>query len=331
MLVPILPVIANGHLGVSIFFAISGYLITTLLMREWFRAGTVSLRSFYLRRALRIFPAFYTYLFVMVVLTRLDVLTIPNSDFWAAGLYLWNYHFDESNWYLGHFWSLALEEQFYLFWPLCLWLVTPRRAGVFALGIILAMPTARMLTYTHWPESRSHTGMMLHTNLDGIMVGCLAALGSESNRFRSLIQRLCRVPVLVVGLAFLFVASPLLAEKYREAYMLPFGYLAESVAITVLMLGLIYQPDRSAARLLNTRPLIYMGGLSYSLYIWQQPFLTAENISWTGLFPINLGCVFGTALLSYYLVERPFLSLKDRWSRARPQLDSAKQNLAPTL
>jgi len=113
-----------GSLGVLFFFVISGFLITTLLRREIEKTGRIDLRGFYLRRVLRIFPAFYTYLAVIAGLTASGVLNISAGELTAAGLHVWNYsglwgaRTVDGGWFLGHFWTLALEEQFYLVWPL---------------------------------------------------------------------------------------------------------------------------------------------------------------------------------------------------------------------
>ena len=130
---PWLPWLAQGALGVQLFFVLSGYLITTLLLRERDRTGRISLSSFYMRRARRILPAFLAYVAVIALLQALGLLNIPLryyayvlSQTWNYQV-LWNPSVDPTgHWYFGHYWSLALEEQFYLLWPLLLIMVSTR-------------------------------------------------------------------------------------------------------------------------------------------------------------------------------------------------------------
>src|SRR5207244_737970 len=120
----IMPYLANGGLGVHVFFVLSGFLITHLLRREVQKTGAVDLLAFYMRRVLRIFPALYTYLLTLTVLAVLGVITTSPGELVRAGTFFTNYAFlitRESAggyWFVGHFWTLSLEEQFYLFWPL---------------------------------------------------------------------------------------------------------------------------------------------------------------------------------------------------------------------
>lgn len=118
--------ISNSSLGVSIFFVISGYLITRLLIRERVETGSINIKDFYKRRVYRIFPVFYLYIFVVLLLKWFylhDIFT-DYSLVTYAGLYLWNYKHlfstfgpDNGFWFFGHFWSLSMEEQFYMVWP----------------------------------------------------------------------------------------------------------------------------------------------------------------------------------------------------------------------
>lgn len=146
-----------GPLGVNIFFGLSGYLITHLLVKEFRRSGTVSLKNFYMRRALRIFPAFYVYLGVICSLVIWGVLEIPTAQLARAAIYLTNYfpcYGTPDFWFVGHTWSLAVEEQFYLFWPVMLFLVGVGRGKWLALLLIVLMPVIRVGGYYLLPSIR---------------------------------------------------------------------------------------------------------------------------------------------------------------------------------
>src|SRR5215831_9782405 len=131
-----------GNYGVRIFFIISGFLITTLLLKEYTKTETISLRSFYLRRALRIFPAFYVYVAVICILAVLGVVSLLRGDVLHAVTYTMNYH-TTRGWYLNHIWSLSVEEQFYLIWPAALLFAGPGRAPRIALATVILAPFIR--------------------------------------------------------------------------------------------------------------------------------------------------------------------------------------------
>jgi peptidoglycan/LPS O-acetylase OafA/YrhL len=306
----------HGHLGVYMFFVLSGYLITYLLRKEWEAHTRISLRNFYARRVLRIFPAFYGYLAVLAFLTAMGTLSIAWTQFLSAGLFAWNYKhiWDHAsgagNWFLGHLWSLSLEEQFYLLWPVTLLVVGMRRAAVVPVVLILFLPLLRVVTYFLWPEARGQLPMMVHTSADRLMFGCLLALWDGRPRLERTMQ-VCRHPVwAILATGFLILVSPALLRHFGGAYNLPIGQTLDGLLIAFLVAWLLRNSGCFASRLLNSQPLVCIGVLSYSLYLWQQLFLTPLNKSWTGLFPLNLFCAFGAAALSYYAVELPTLRLR---------------------
>ena len=145
-----------GNLGVRVFFVISGFLITSLLLHEVKKTGTISLKGFYLRRTFRIFPAFYAYIAIMGVAWALGWIPLRAADVIHASTYTVNYAHGRS-WYIGHIWSLSVEEQFYLLWPAALLLLprgegTRRGAAIVAIIVILVAPFARIGTWTLLPD-----------------------------------------------------------------------------------------------------------------------------------------------------------------------------------
>jgi peptidoglycan/LPS O-acetylase OafA/YrhL len=127
----------HAGLGVRIFFVISGYLITTLLLRERESFGWISLKLFYIRRALRILPAFYAFVLCIVILERLGLFSLPNHNLVYVVTYTVNF-ISNGTWWTGHLWSLSVEEQFYLLWPLALRFLTMRACVGLALIAIVA-------------------------------------------------------------------------------------------------------------------------------------------------------------------------------------------------
>ena len=308
-LIPAQLMFGNGQLGVNIFFAISGFLITTLLVRERDQTGTISLRGFYERRIARIFPAAYTYIAAIAILAFIGVVQLRPGAFLAASLFSWNYGgllnlsagTDEQ--VLNHFWSLSLEEQFYLFWPSCLLLFGPGRSRNIALIVIVALPIVRLASYALFPGSRPQLTEMFHTGVDQIFWGAFAALvyakGAylkwTANRwFGWLIFAYAVVTIFVVaGAAEYFHGIP--------RFIAPTVY---SSFASLLLLWLLSGNTGIVRAMLEWKPLRWVGLLSYSLYVWQQIFLAPKSPLLTP-FPINLGFALLAATLSYYLVESP--------------------------
>jgi peptidoglycan/LPS O-acetylase OafA/YrhL len=301
------------------------------LQKEWAKTGNISLRDFYLRRILRIFPAFYTYLMVLAVLSVAGFLSIAWSHFLDAGLFLWNYKHiwdssvGEGNWLLGHIWTLSLEEQFYLLWPLSLLLLRPRGAMWLALALIFVMPSCRIASYFLLPAWRGQLLMMLHTGADAIMFGCFLALTLNTARVSGILYRF-RHPIWpIFSCLFVWMVSPtigiLLPGHLGGGYEISLGRSLAGMCVAFLVAWLLKHPESLAGKLLNSRLMIHLGVLSYSLYLWNPLFLTSPNKTWTGIFPLNLVCTYLAALLCYHLIEKRFLKMKGKFSAKRALIE----------
>ena len=318
--------IFDGKFGVRIFFVISGLLITFLLLREAHETGGISLRSFYVRRALRILPVYYVYLGVLALLTVLGcyhdslaswvcALTFTR-DFGGAG-------------YSGtvHFWSLAIEEQFYLAWPLCfvglaLW-KKPRLYAALLSLVIAAGPFLRAHAAAELSGSwRSHllSPLSICMYVDSLAVGCLGAWAAWHWRARRWHP---------AALGAVVVAALLVIVEPQALWGIPAGAagLMRDVAPTLqafailLLIGVSVQPASGWLRRgLNARWVVWLGALSYSLYVWHMLFLGTfigePMAGWpTHDFRWWYAGAFAAACLSYYGLERPILRIK---SRLRP-------------
>jgi peptidoglycan/LPS O-acetylase OafA/YrhL len=300
-----------AHLGVSVFFVISGFLITGLLLKEREKSGTISLSRFYLRRSFRIFPPFYFYLAVMAGLVLAGVLSGPLQGFFSAAIYGSDYYFGPGSGSaaLQHTWSLSVEEQFYLLWPAVLLWLGKRRATWAALLLILASPFIRLVTYFLLaPQHRAMVDRMFHSSIDTIMFGCLLALVWDTGRFRRLLPWLSSGWCMAASLLFLLVMDPLLESQFYGRYSLLVGMTLEGAFISLFILAVVSRPATLAGRFLNTAPLRHIGVISYSLYLWQSVFTTGS----TRWFPLNLVAALGCAEFSYWAIERPSLRLRDR-------------------
>jgi peptidoglycan/LPS O-acetylase OafA/YrhL len=306
--------VLSAHTGVSIFFVISGFLITSLLLKELHGTGTIGLKGFYLRRAFRIFPPFYLYLSILFFLTVAGVFQVPLCAFFFAATYTSNYYLGPGGAFIGlqHLWSLSVEEQFYLLWPAVLLLLGKRWAICCATLLIFISPLSRVLTYfVLSPQNRAVVDRMFHSRIDTIMFGCLTALLWQSNLFertrRIWESDLCFASAVL----FLCCLDPLLDLRFHGRYGLTVGMTLEGVSICLIALYVVTQPGMLPGRLLNTPLLRHIGVISYSLYLWQN-ILTGESF---GYFPYNLAALLVCAELSYWGVERPSLRLRDRLLR----------------
>jgi len=301
---------ALSAFGVRVFFVISGYLITSLLIKEEQKTGTISLRHFYLRRTLRIFPPFYLFVVVVTLGAAVGWFSVERLDVLAALTYTTNYH-QERGWDLGHAWSLAVEEQFYLLWPFLVKYLGSAKASRVAIATVVAAPLLRIGLLMFAPSFRDGIGYTFPTVADAIATGCLLACYAP---------RLAAMPRVVAFLqrpAFWWIPVIALAAKFGPSAKLD-CLLWQSVSnfgIALLIWRVVNLPGDWAGRLLNARPVVFVGVLSYSLYLWQQPFLSPHSTLAVARFPLNLAIAFTLALASYHLIERPALRLRARLER----------------
>ncbi len=312
----------HGKLGVHIFFVISGFLITTLLMEEQSKTGVISLGLFYARRTLRIFPPLYGFLAVIAIAAWLGALKVPAANFLAAVTFTMNY-FPMEVWVTNHLWSLSVEEQFYLVWPLTLKLAGIRQALWMAAMVAAAAPLTCLGVYLVNTNAGASLSMYMPFVADAIAAGCVLA-GIR--------------PWLRVQPGFRWFASPagglvipviLLLDLGRNHPRIHFG-----ITETVLNLCICYAivrytefPRGFAGKLLNLPGISYVGRLSYSLYLWQQIFMNPDDPR--HLFPINVAESFGCALLSYYLIELPASKFRQKFKHTA-SLSSPEKRLGET-
>jgi peptidoglycan/LPS O-acetylase OafA/YrhL len=303
-----------GEFGVTVFFVISGFLITGLLLQEVSHAGRIQLGRFYLRRTLRIFPPYYTLLVALGVAWTLGAVALSGTDLARGATYTSNYYLDRS-WFMGHTWSLSVEEQFYLLWPAVLLLAGLRRGFFIAAAVVLLSPFIRVAEWELFRSAGADIGVRFETVADSIATGCLLA-GTRTYLHRAPLYRR-----LLASRAFVAIpAIAVLANLTHDHPLVSFGLgmTAVNVAIALCIDWAVTHDAGRIGRMLNAAPLVFLGWISYSLYLWQQPFLNRASPSVFAAFPLNLVCVVMLALLSYYVVERPALRLRKAIERATP-------------
>jgi peptidoglycan/LPS O-acetylase OafA/YrhL len=297
-----------GYLGVRVFFVISGFLITSLLLAEHEKTGGVSLKNFYARRMWRIFPAFYTFVAAMVLAWAMGSIALHAYDVLAAVTYTMNYHYDRS-WELGHIWSLSIEEQFYLVWPALFILGGPRRVVPIALAMMAVAPVLRAAAFFVVERPDDITMEAYPCVMDSIATGCLLAALRPRLDTNTRYLKALRSPwfLLIVPIIVVIALRPTWwAFEYTS------NVTIQNIGVALLVDRCVRNPDDWVGRILNWGPLVWLGGLSYSLYLWQEPFLNHYAKSDVNTFPLNVALAFTCAVASFYLVETPFLQWRDR-------------------
>ena len=321
--------IFDGGTGVFIFFVISGYLITSLLLHEQEKYGSISMSSFYFRRAMRILPPVYLYVGVLLLLGWAGRLAINRIDIISSLFFFHNYALSSTMWSLQHFWTLSIEEQFYLIWPFILYYCLFHRPGIagrmtaakVAIAVIAISPVIRVVSFASRIPVLHHGGMF-QMRADSLMFGCVAALLQGTPLFERVYSFATKVWWIPPAVIFL---SDCIGARFQNYWQFPLGYTFCGAAIAFFLLWCVRNPYSAVGRVLNCRPVMHIGVLSYSIYIWQTLFLHESNASVFGpslklisTFPGNLVAILIVAELSYYLIEQPSLRLRNRIMRWFP-------------
>jgi peptidoglycan/LPS O-acetylase OafA/YrhL len=340
----------GGLLGVGVFFTLSGYLITDLLLGQRDAAGHLRLGDFWLRRARRLLPALFLMLAVVVAwVTLLDRSQLPAlwGDVVAAAVYLsnWWYIFSHVSYFshfgpqppLDHLWSLAVEEQFYLVWPWLLWLGLRYVRGRYWLaGLTLAAAalsaTAMALLYQPGSDpTRVYEGT--DTRAFGLLVGAALAMVWPSHRLRADLalrpRQLRRERALSqlldgAGVVGLVVIAFLICGTNQYSTFLYYGGIVLLSVATVLVVAALAHPASQLGRVLGWKPLRWLGVRSYGIYLWHYPIivLTTPTMQRSVNLPLDVlqvGATIAVAALSWWFVEEPIRrgALGRFWAQAR--------------
>jgi peptidoglycan/LPS O-acetylase OafA/YrhL len=304
-----LEALPGGALGVDLFFVLSGFLITALLLTEWDRHERISFRGFYRRRALRLLPALVAMLAVYLTVSAVASDAFGTNLTWS--LYSLFYVVNVAAVHEGgidadglrHMWTLAQEEQFYLVWPLALFAAL--RIGVRARGLVLLLAAlaAGLIAWrtAAWLEGAT-PGYLFYapeTRSDGLVLGCLAGVAFAFGLVRRVPHLLATAMIVPAcfAIATLDFQTPGLASVLLAVFC---------VAATVVLLACVLEPDWWFARLVDRAWLRGLGRISYGVYLWHLPVYAA--VGWKVGLPLTLA----VALASYRFVELPFLRMRHR-------------------
>ena len=325
--------LSGGFLGVDLFFAVSGFLITTLLIDELQRTNTIDLIGFWGRRLRRLLPAVMVLLVVVVIFFRLFADTgqwiIARNDAPWAQFYVANWHqiYSGSGYWdafaapsaFEHLWSLAIEEQFYVVWPLLVivaWRIGRTRALGTLTGIgIIASFVAMLTIYEGGDPTRVYMGT--DTRAFSLLCGAFVALPAIRHaitqgfqKFRRAASGLTAALIAAIGFMWFTVSG-------QSEWLFRGGLLAHSIA-SVLIAVLIASSSSKLSAIFSWRPLAYIGRLSYALYLWHWPvfiFCTSERLDVDGLTltAVRMAITLALSIASYYLIEQP-IRHKAKWA-----------------
>ena len=310
---PFIKLLNDGQLGVNVFFVISGFLITSLMLQEEVKTKTISLKNFYIRRTLRIFPAYYFLLIVYFIIQQAGYIHVSNTA-WLTSVTYTKYFNWGADWYTRHAWSLSIEEHFYILWPL-IFLAGNKIRKYFAFSLILSVPFLRL--YRHYHLVNWINELTIFLRIDAIAMGCLFALFKDE-----IVEKLSRhwKKIFYFSATTLFFLRyfPMLANKVHLRFLfIPIGTTHGTIAnilIATIMMYSVFGPRGIWFKMLNLKLIKYAGLLSYSIYLWQEIFLY-KTAYWINQFPQNIILIFTVAMFSYHIIEKPFLRLKHKFQR----------------
>jgi len=315
---PLYLVIFNGSLGVLFFFVLSGFLITTLCIKEKIITKDISLKNFYMRRVLRIFPVAYLYIIVIIILNFVFKLKISAINIAGAALYLMNFSSFFRKYYYsyftGHYWSLSVEEQFYLIIPFIL----KRKFKAylfFILLIVFVLPVFICLQYYFESVNKGFLYALTHYlyKFQSIATGCLFSVLVFKYSVTNTMTATTKVITNLLAFVAIFVI------QYNDFFTVQsvLSSLLVSFLIGYIIITNLTPSKDVIFRFLNSKILTLIGVLSYSIYIWQEIFTSGDPRlpALLTTFPWNLICIAVVSCMSYYFYERFFLKLKSKFSR----------------
>jgi peptidoglycan/LPS O-acetylase OafA/YrhL len=304
-----------GLLGVSVFFVISGFLITYLLLTEDLNNGYINIKFFYIRRILRIVPVYALYIILVIFCQTFEHVYITPNDLFHLLTFTTNFHWTLPPSFL-HLWTLSIEEQFYFIWPAIL-IVFRKNLKVVVLIFLIYSCFARVFSYKFievGPFILSPFFGLSDTIFIGALGGMLYFENENIGKLKMFSSYTLQLVAVCLIIAFEYFAS---LGKFGKI-ALPFGNTIISFSILFLIFAYINPSNKIVFKILNYKTMVHIGVLSYSIYIWQQFFLDGKTGFWR-IFPYNMAEIYFIALASYYLWEKPFLRMKEHFSIKRPQ------------
>lgn len=334
-----IPLFKGGFIGVDIFFVLSGFLICSILLKEHALNHKINLKHFYLRRILRLAPALLLLLAAYFLISYFSLFSQSKANFDSILIAL----FYSSNWVrafnlhemglLSHTWSLSIEEQFYMLWPALL-IVLLRIRSKKTVAIIISLIAISswilriILAYSGTAVERLYNG--LDTRADALLTGCILAVILSSEKVNIKKQNTRKLVGYMGLLAVVFYSAILFNVSWRNLNMYYWASSVMQVLTAFLILHVICSKDSWITRIFALKPVVWIGSISYGLYLWHDPVFEIMRIngySQLGIAVIGSLITFSIAVLSYYIIEKPILALKDHLTTNFHEVEIASKKI----
>jgi len=310
-----------GGMGVTVFFFISGYLITTLLFKELYKTNSINFKAFFLRRILRLYPPLLLMLAILLSYILIIGRPIPYTEVIASLFYYENYFMVYSavkDKYFGVIWSLSIEEHFYLVWPVLFIFFNKSKNGFIALAVsLIIIPlVCRLYITSHYDASKLSdliTYNLTHCRFDAIAFGCLSAILLNYSSKDIYFKFTQNYGSLVVAFVLLIISLTFRNEFFRQTYR----YTLQGIALFILLPGILNPQNAVSTAIKNALSgniIVFIGKLSYSIYLFHwvaiqvTPHLLPQKYLWL---LVNIVITIVLSLFSYLIIEKPLMKFKN--------------------
>lgn len=304
------PMISGGF-GVQIFFVLSGFLISSILLNELKEKSKINFKNFFARRFLRLLPPLLVFFILLGIANMNGLLMNAKDSILYAVFYIYN--FVPREYYsleMGHFWSLGVEEQFYILWPFTLSFFSKIKIQLLVVGSLIVACCFVVMTLDHWEINTTHyVGRWFIPASCPILVGCMGAI--LNHHYTETLKKWFSNTFLVVIVILATYAFTL----YAPLKIVSLGIFVQSVSVIMLLLLVYHSQEKRWVKAMEFKPLAYLGIISYGIYVYQGFFLRTGGGSelWFQQFPQNIVFTILLAILSYEFIEKPILKLKRKF------------------
>lgn len=301
----------SGNTGVQIFFTLSGFLITKILLEELNEFKSILFKQFYIRRFLKLLPPLLVFYIVVAILMQFGLIDASKVGFLYSFFYLYN--FVPNQFYTGelaHTWSLAIEEQYYIIWPFVINFLSKKKGFLFIFFILIAC----IISINIYPYF-SFTGNFKPERwfipaVGPILIGSFFAwlIDQNERKFGAYFEQ----KQLPLWIGIIMFALPLYTP------IMKLSFLFQSIGISIILIWILFNQESRVIKILNIKAITYIGTISYGLYVYQGLFLKTgpSGTLWFQKFPQNIVLTFLTAIISFHLLEKPILKLKKKFQRS---------------
>ena len=303
----------SGETGVNLFFVLSGFLITSIILNEKITTGKINILHFFVRRCIRLLPPLILFYAMIISISMLGLIPIPIEAILYAFFYVYNFVPNQFYVYeLGHIWSLSVEEQYYLTWPFVLYFVNKFWKITFLFFLAICSSVLAIIYFPSIQEFQNYRPLRFFIPaIAPILLGSFAAI--LNLRFKHKMTHFSQNEILWPAIILVLYFFPL----YAPLFLFGMIHLVQALGFSFMLLWIVNHQESSTIKLLEFSVVKYIGTISYGLYVFQGLFLRTGGggESWVHHFPYNILLAFLCAILSYELVEKRTLKWKNKFNQ----------------